>query len=507
MDTTVLIIGAGPVGMTLAHKLTAYGCKVRIIDKNQGPTKLSKALVIWQRTLEVLDSTFDARRLIDHEHAYDVHGVLFQTPTEKLGEVDLKDSEGELPTGIFIPQSATEQVIVEKLKEQGVEIERGNELVSFEQSDDTVVSLIKDQNGETHSITSSWIVGADGAHSQVRHGLKLPFEGNTIERRWLLADISIAEEQNPHFMQAYFSEEGLVGFFPIGQNRWRVIIDGGEAERKGAPSQAEIQTILRTRAGNKWKIEESFWLSEFIINERIVPQYQVGRVFLAGDAAHVHSPAGGQGMNTGMQDAMNLAWKLALAQNAKDHHPLLKTYHEERHLIGERVVAETSQMIHMAMVHHPLVRRLGEFAMRHITRTKWFNQTMKPKVSEIDLSYRRQELAQSAPRTKGRLRAGDRLPDEIENNAYIYRQLKHMGATLLVSGIAETELPKILGANESNLPLKIVAISANGTLAEQLDLKHGGIAMIRPDSYIGAISRNMGELNDWLKKNHLAPST
>ena len=507
MDTSVLIIGAGPVGLTMAHKLAAYGVKVRIIDKNQGPTQLSKALVIWQRTLEVLDSTLNSRRFLEHSQATALHGMLFRTPTETIGQVDLKGSESAQPTGLFLPQSATEEILVDELKRQGIEVERDKELISFEQHKDHVHSTIESASGGQESITSAWIIGTDGAHSKVRHGLNLPFEGNTIERRWLLADISVAEAQNPHFMQAYLSDEGIVGFFPIGPKRWRVIVDGGDSERKGDPSQEEIQAIIDQRAGDQWKIVESFWLSEFVINERLVPQYRVNRAFLAGDAAHVHSPAGGQGMNTGIQDATNLAWKLALVQNAGGSEKLLESYHEERHLIGQRVVAETSQMVHMAMVHHPLVRRLRDFAMRHITRTKWFSKTMKPKVSEIDLSYRAQSLAQRSPKRSSALHAGDRLPQLVEGGSFIYQQLQHPGATLLTVGADEAELPLALGTSPSALPLQHIRLSPGGELAAQLGIQSGGVAWIRPDAYVGAIATRSKDLRNLLKELSLDSTT
>ena len=499
MDTSVLIVGAGPVGLTLAHKLATYGCPIRIIDKNQAPTDLSKALVVWQRTLEVLDSTVDIQQFLEHSDASSVHGMIFQTPEETLGQVELDGSEGPLPTGVFIPQSATEHLLVEKLAQQGIHVERETELVSFTQDDHGVVSQIRGPQGDTTSVTSAWIVGADGAHSKVRHGLDLPFDGDTIERRWLLADITVEKEQDPHFMHAYLGADAMLGLFPVGAKRWRVILDGGPGARRGDPTEQEIQDILDERTGKNWQITGSTWLSEFVINERLVPQYRVGRAFLAGDAAHVHSPAGGQGMNTGMQDAVNLAWKLALAQGRDDCEQLLDSYHEERHVIGKKVVAETSQMIHMAMVHNPLLLKLRAFAMRHATRSEWFKSIMRPKISEIDLNYRGQSLARTAHKTKGALQPGDRLPNMQEGDGFIYEKLRHNGATLLTLDVDPADLPQKLGSGVGAMPVHAVALNPDGALAQELGLPSGGAALVRPDSYIGAIRHNMPEMHSWLQ--------
>lgn len=495
----ILVVGAGPVGLTAAHRLAAYGCSVRVIDSNPGPTDLSKALVVWQRTLEVLDATLPAEKFLEHQLASALHGVILQTSKELLGKVDLESPEAPLPTGLLIPQSATERTLLDKLAEQRVEVERNTQLLSFEEKEDHIVAQVKAADGSISEFLSPWLIGADGAHSQVRHGLALPFDGKTLERRWLLADITLAHEESPHFMQSFFADDGIVALFPAGGKRWRVIIDAGESPRQGTPSQAEIQGYLDRRTGSKWQIEESFWLSEFVINERIVPHYRVGRAFVAGDAAHVHSPAGGQGMNTGMQDAANLAWKLALVQRGAADASLLDSYNDERHAVGEEVVAETSQMIHMAMVHHPLVKRLREFVIRHASRHRWMAEAMKPKLSEIAINYRKGALAQATGSRRGSLRAGDRLPNLSEAGTPIYHSLRHSGATLLVQADHEGPLPEIFGHGKGAFTLHTLRLQIEGALAQELSLGAQGVALIRPDAYIGVIAKNTKELNAWLQ--------
>ncbi len=493
----ILIVGAGPVGLTAAHRLAWHGCPVRIIEAQSGPTSLSKALVVWQRTLETLDASLPMDRFSRHAEAYRLRGAILQTYKETIGRLHLDDPESATPTGLLLPQSATEEVLIERLREQGVEVEWNTSLIDFQVEADGITCQIQSAEKGESTAHFPWVVGADGAHSRIRHGLKLAFPGESVDRRWILGDFSIEQEGDPHFMRACLSDGGMIGLFPVGRHRWRMIHDTGEPrpdQAPGNPSTEDLQRLLDEQTSTGWKIRESFWLSEFFINERIVENYRHGRILLAGDAAHVHSPAGGQGMNTGLQDAVNLAWKLALVARGNATPRLLDSYHEERHPVGAHVVETSARMIRMAMLRNPLLRRLRTFVLRHLLPRPWLPPRIRPFLSETNIHYRNQSLARGCRGNAG-VQPGDRLPDLKEAGQPIYRSLRHPGFTILVASEGDADWPSTIGDQK----VVRIELAAGGPLAQGLGLQTGQAVLVRPDTYIGTFARHPADLQSWLQ--------
>ena len=317
MKPDVLIAGAGPVGLTMAAELARYGLSVRIVDKNTQRTDKSKAIVVWARTLELLDRMGPGvtERFIEAglkaEHANIFSGA------EQIGHVDLSNVDSPYKFVLLIQQSETERLLEEQLATFGVKVERQVELKTFEQSADGVTCSLGHADGSEEKVEAQWLIGCDGAHSTVRHALGMSFEGSTMLNDWILADVHISGMQGPPAVDIHWHAQGVLAIFPLGGTRYRVIADAGESASSGigehrVPTMEEVQQILDVRGPKGLVASDPVWLSEFTINERKVADFRAGRVFLAGDAAHVHSPAGGQGMNTGMHDAFNLAWKLSL---------------------------------------------------------------------------------------------------------------------------------------------------------------------------------------------------
>ena len=497
----ILVVGAGPVGLAAAHRLCWHGCSVRIIDHQEGPTSLSKALVVWQRTLETLDSSLPFERFLQHQDAQILQGAILQTAQETIGKLVLNDPDSPIPTGLLLPQSATEATLIERLREQGVEVERNTSLGEFRVDANGITCQIHSADDGDSEARFPWMIGADGAHSRVRHGLDLDFPGASVDRRWILGDFEIDQDCDPQFFRACLSHEGMVGLFPAGHRRWRIIVDTGPTQPENSsvpPTETELQGMLDTRTSTGWTIKESFWLSEFFINERIVDNYRHGRILLAGDAAHVHSPAGGQGMNTGIQDAINLAWKLALVARGGAHPSLLDSYHEERHPVGVRVVENSSRMIRMAMLRNPLLQRIRTFLLRHLLRRDWVAPRLRPFLSETDIHYRKTSLAQGTKGAAG-LQPGDRLPNLPEAGKPIYQSLRHPGATLLIAGPNTEEWPSSLGRSEEPCPIVPIQIQPEGPLARMLGVKAGQAVLVRPDAYIGTFARSSDDLRRWIE--------
>ena len=318
MKVDALIVGAGPVGLTMAAELSRYGLSVRIIDKDSGRTDKSKAVVVWARTLELLDRTGAGitQRFIN-TGLKAAHTNIF-AGEEQIAQVDLSSVDTPYKFVLLIQQSETERLLEEHLTDLGARVERQVELKTFEQNSHIVTCTLAHADGSEEKVEASWLIGCDGAHSLVRHQLGMSFEGSTMLNDWILADVHIDGLQGPPAGNIYWHTLGTLAVFPLAGTRYRVIADVGKSASNAigeqrVPTLEEIQQVLDARGPKGLVANNPVWLSSFTINERKVSDYRAQRVFLAGDAAHVHSPAGGQGMNTGMHDAFNLAWKLSLA--------------------------------------------------------------------------------------------------------------------------------------------------------------------------------------------------
>ena len=300
-------------------------------------------------------------------------------------------------------------MLAERLRELGVTVERGLELTSLDQDADGVRVSLRDTAGTTETVSAGWVVGADGSHSTVRELVGTRLEGSFVGERFVLGDVEARHELDPATMYTHFSPDGPLLIFPMLGSRLRVICQ----VRNGAaapPTLAGLQRIVDDRAGDI-DLLSAHWLTEFEIHHAQVPQYRHGRVFLAGDAAHVHSPAGGQGMNTGMQDAHNLAWKLAVAIRTGGGDRLLDSYHDERHPVAARVIDFTTRITDIGTLEGAMARRFRNTVMHAVAGIGPVRHLVADQVEETSLSYRQSPAVvdDHAPR-RARVHAGDHAP-------------------------------------------------------------------------------------------------
>ncbi len=393
-----------------------------------------------------------------------------------------------LPAGVFIPQNDTESMLISALASCGVNIERNTKLVGFETSNEHVMCELS--TGE--KVQTPWLIGCDGAHSTVRHTLGLEFHGDTVNRRWVLADIVVEGDAPEGSAIMESGSDGFLALFPISANRWRVIADGGP-HKSGVdytdPTIEEIQSILTERSSMQWVVRDTKWTGQFSVNERQVENYVHGRVLLAGDAAHVHSPAGGQGMNTGMQDAANLAWKVSLVERGAASVNLLQTYQDERHPIGAMVLKFTARMLKAAMIENPVLRTVQGIGMHLALSVPVVQRHMASFLSEDNITYRGGPLA---PKSSGEFRPGDAFPDlDIDGNS----------ATNLLRGNETTLLSSMYGVpiefGKGGFPITEVT---SQSITEQL----GGDVLVRPDGVIAAIGSD--NIQQWLHNLVLSDS-
>ena len=313
MRNTVLIVGAGPTGLMAALELARMGVAVRLVDKTPEPATTSRAIGVQARTLELLHQRGLAEPLIArglptrHGNFYGEGKALFR--------LDFAHVQSRFPYILFVSQVETEALLRDAVAAKGVAVEWGTEMIALAQgsparADDLPRAVLRHADGALEELRPAWIISAEGAHSVVRRTLGLPFEGEPIAKKFALGDMHVGGALDPDELHIFSSGEGFLGMFPLGGGRFRLI--ASDAPRDGeAPSLAELQEIFDRRSHAPARLRDLAWSSWFGINTRMVSRLRVGRLLLGGDAAHIHSPAGAQGMNTGMQDMINLGWKLA----------------------------------------------------------------------------------------------------------------------------------------------------------------------------------------------------
>lgn len=393
MKPNVLVVGAGPVGLTMAAELARYGVPVRIIDKADQRTDKSKALVLWSRTLELMDRAGCTEAFVAAGQKVEAANIV--AASKLIAHVSISGVESPHPYALMLPQSETERLLEEHLNRLGVRVERQMELIRFETGETGVKTTLRSASGQEEELDVPWLIGCDGAHSTVRHGLGMPFTGSTLQSNWILADVHLKAFPFPiSEIATYWHEQGVLVVFPISPGRYRIVADLGSGEEHPAdPTMSDVQRILDVRGPGGLVASDPIWLSAFRINERKVADYRSGRVFVAGDAAHVHSPAGGQGMNTGMQDAFNLAWKLALVcRGVCTEGELLNSYSIERSAVGAQVLADAGRLTALATLRNHAAQVVRNLVGHVLLGLAPVREAMANSITEIAIGYKHTPL-------------------------------------------------------------------------------------------------------------------
>jgi len=386
MKPQVFIAGAGPVGLTLAIELARYGVPLRIVDKAPNRTDKSKAVAVWSRSLELFERAGIADELV--AAGVKVHAAKISDGAETIAHIGFDGLDTRYSFVLMIPQSETERILEEELAKLGVTVERGVELKGFSDKGSSVEALVARPDGSSETICADWLVGCDGAHSTVRHTLGKEFRGNSVDTDFLLADIKLPGVMAADELSMWWHRDGIVAFFPLPADRIRLIAStGASTDHAVEPTLAEVQAIIDSRGPGGLTATDPVWIARFKINERKVDDYRSGRVFVAGDAAHVHSPAGGQGMNTGMQDAFNLAWKLALVCNDVCADRLLDTYSVERSPIAAEVIASAGHLTRVAMLKNEYAQAIRNFVASHVLGLHAVQNVARETLSELSVAY------------------------------------------------------------------------------------------------------------------------
>jgi 2-polyprenyl-6-methoxyphenol hydroxylase-like FAD-dependent oxidoreductase len=528
----VLIVGAGPTGLTLAGRLASMASKVRIVDRAADRVHESRALAIQPRTLEVLRGVGVAQSLVDIGNSAVQLELRADGRRSRLMLFDIGIEDTAFPFLLFLSQAETERVLVERLRDLGTTVERELELVSLEQDERVTTCALRRDDGSTETVLAHHVVGCDGAHSTVRRLAGIRFAGASYAPTFGLGDVEADGDLDPEVAYAYLGRQGILFFFPIRKpTAWRVIGmlpsegGGGAGEGSGALTLAELQGLVDDFAQPRIRLRDPAWLTRFGLAHRQAARYRSGRVFLAGDAAHVHSPAGAQGMNTGIQDAWNLGWKLALVSRRIARPELLDSYHAERWPIGRSVLrlsdraftAGTSTGAITAAVRTQLAPRL----LPLIARLPRVRALAFRTISELAVNYRRSPAVaegDSSPRRGPR--AGDRLPDarvtKNDRGSWLHEALAAPTHHLLLCGPTASwdddeierfadRWSKVVTVHRlTREPGADVLHDERGDALRRLDAEEGAQYLVRPDGHVAFrsgrshLAQASGYLQRWM---------
>ncbi len=482
----ILIVGAGPVGLTLAVDLARRGVAVRIIDALPKPTDESRAIVVHARSLDQLAPLGVTDRLM--ESGTKSTGVQFHAEDRVVAHVPLDTVDSLHPYSWTTPQTETERVLSERLGDLGVAVERGKRLTDLRQGDGRMVATVEDGSENPKTIEAPWVVGTDGAHSKVRGAIGERLHGAFEGETFVLADVEADYAYEKSAFHVFFAPGRATALlFPMMGRRARVFAelpDGVEAERE--PSLEWLRGALAARS-MKLDIERAHWLTRFQIHHAQVSRYRVGRAFLAGDAAHVHSPAGGQGMNTGIQDALNLGWKLALAWRGRASELLLDSYHLERQPVAAHVIQFSTALTSVATLSSPLLCRLRNSAMKGALSRPRAQHALADEIEEQHVRCPESSLVSGAT---SKLHAGTFLLDEPA-----------LGVTSALEAPATAQasahVALCVADEDGSLPgvslppsVEVIEVREPG-LRSRLGFEHSsGVVLVRPDGYVGLVARS-----------------
>ena len=515
----VVIVGAGPTGLTLGIELARRNVPFLLIERDETPPTTSRAIGLQTRTAEMLHILGIPQQAL--QPSIQPRSLCLEEGKRTLACItfDAADSGGVALT--VIDESDTERILQTRLEELGGSVQRGTELLSFQIDEDGVLATLRDASGE-REVRSRYLVGADGAHSLVRRVAGIPFEGSAYPEHFILADLDIAWDL-PHDMgHLWIGGDHLAAVLPLPPaQRYRVILPLAEGRDIPANStESEIGdlavTLLRERSGVSFKVlGPPAWASAFRISRRQAARYREGPVFLAGDAAHVHSPVGGQGMNTGIQDSCNLGWKLALAITGQAAPGLLDTYEAERAPIAHELLRNTDLATRAVLSQNDLVREVRRRVIPLLATSAQIRERLMPLVGQLNVNYRGSFLAVDGDaRRHGKppLEAGDRVPDQKLRApdgtvVRLYDLLAHGWTLLLFAGDDATperlaalqDLATFSQSMAGNAVRPVLIVPAapegadgltsladtSGEMAKRFGAEEGVAALVRPDGYLG----------------------
>jgi len=528
LNLPVLIVGAGPAGLMMAGELGRFNIPCRIIDKKPESTQGSNATWIQTRTLEIFDAIGIADQFVRIGHRCEA--INFYADGEMQSSLPLDQLDSCYPFILMLPQSKTETLLNKRLIDFNIKVERLVELIDIETTNDGVISTLKLADGSIEKVTSNYLIACDGATSKIREKCHIPFSGKDIQEQFMVADARMMSFLPTNEIHVFFDkgtifpDKGTIfSAFPWGEKNYRLSANLYSGHPRQIFTEHEVKEIVAERTYGNYVVEKVSWVSPFWIHSRIVDQMQQQSIFLVGDAAHIHSPASGQGMNTGLQDAYNLAWKLALVIQNKSDAGLLETYHAERYPVISHVVQQSEYLTNLVLFDKKFPSYLRKFS-KNIANNKNVKK-ISMSLTQLDLKYENSSIIEATTeKLKNSPQPGERASDVIfDESKHLYRYFSSTQHNILLFtgiNIAENKLKELLLLKEKltikfENVIKILLISSeivpeisnvildvNNSIHQQYDLKSQAIYVLRPDQYIAYFSSKpeLDLIENFLKK-------
>ncbi|MDP4150961.1 MAG: FAD-dependent monooxygenase [Bacteroidota bacterium] len=500
----VLIVGAGPTGLMLACQLALRGIPFRIIDTNRDHTTQSRAIVIHAASMELFAQMGVADRFL--ELGKPVQAINFIVKGKVAEHIALFSEFGksltEFPFFLALEQSKTEKLLSDYLEKRGHTVDWNTELISLTQTTEQVQAVLRKDGVKEEGAAATWLVGADGAKSKVRHLLNIPFGGETYPMDLFVLDCKIDWPLKNNELSIAFSDHSFAGFFPLPEDRCRVVgFVPDEFAGKTDLRFEDVQAGFADRMQMDARLYDPSWISTYRAHHRYVSEFRKGRCFLAGDAAHVHSPVGAQGMNTGLHDAYNLAWKLALVMQGKAKETLLSSYQDERLPFARQLVRTTDRAFGFTVSRSPFVKVMRMHVAPHllalVVKIKFIARFVFKNISQIGITYRNSafEKASEGSFPPAAPKPGQRLPlIGFEDSAGRLVNVQHVVNTvtfhllILLEEAKEDRahgLTDLAGKYPDIISVRSIPLAkGSAPLFQRLGIKKEGFFLIRPDLYI-----------------------
>lgn len=500
----VLIVGAGPTGLMMAYELARFGIAFRIIDKKPQQTQYSNAVALQARTLEIFKQVGLADEFL--QIGQPCKSLVFYDKGKEFARANFAALDSVYPYILALPQAATETILIAKLEEWQHHVERSRELVTVNINLTDIEVTIRHEDGVEEVIRCQWLLGCDGAHSKVREKCDFKFPGDDLSEQFVVAD-AVLDTFLRHDQIHIFSANGkMLGAFPLGENQFRLGGNIGTSDDKKNYTEEIIREMVNARSFGQAEARSISWISPFRIHSKMSASMRRGNVFLLGDAAHIHSPVGGQGMNTGLQDAHNLGWKLALVIRGRADSNLLDSYQDERKPVIKEVVDTTDRFTRFLLIANPVALFFRKYLIKFMFAIPAINKYITRRMTQISIRYQHScAIDSKGVEASKSPTVGERAPDVILSHGSLYHYLNDTYHHILcftgerdifkMADCCKQIRYELLGPYKDLLKLHLVTphlieepveqiFDENNVMHQVYQIKKPTIMMIRPDGYI-----------------------